>query len=45
MISRAGCTDVDDVLSARQLPNGSIEIGVHIADVSAFVRQVSLPLW
>ena len=36
----AGCTDVDDALSARQLPNGQLEVGVHIADVSHFVAQV-----
>ncbi len=34
------CTDVDDALSARQLPNGQIEVGVHIADVSYFVKKV-----
>lgn len=32
-----GCTDIDDALSARLLPNGHVEIGVHIADVSSFV--------
>jgi hypothetical protein len=31
---------VDDALSVRELPNGSFEIGVHIADVSHFVQQV-----
>lgn len=36
----ADCTDVDDVLSARQLDSGDIQIGVHIADVSAFVLPV-----
>lgn len=40
LLLRADCTDVDDVLSARQLDDGAIEIGVHIADVSAFVRPV-----
>jgi len=30
---------VDDALSARLLPHGAIEIGVHIADVSLFVNQ------
>ncbi|KAL3693434.1 hypothetical protein R1sor_007085 [Riccia sorocarpa] len=34
--------DVDDALSVRRLPNGFLEIGVHIADVSYFVRQGSL---
>jgi len=30
---------VDDALHARALANGGFEIGVHIADVSHFVRQ------
>lgn len=30
--------DFDDALSVRTLPNGNYEIGVHIADVSHFVR-------
>ncbi len=30
--------DFDDALSVRTLPDGKIEIGVHIADVSYFVR-------
>lgn len=33
-----GCTDIDDALHCRQLPNGNFEVGVHIADVSHFVR-------
>lgn len=33
-----GCTDIDDALHARHLPNGNIEVGVHIADVSHFIR-------
>ena len=33
-----GCTDIDDALHVRELPNGNYEIGVHIADVSHFVR-------
>lgn len=33
-----GCTDIDDALHSRLLPNGNIEIGVHIADVSHFIR-------
>ena len=36
----AGCTDVDDALSTRPLPNGQVEVGVHIADVSHFVQKV-----
>ena len=39
-IDPPGCTDVDDALSARRLPGGGYEMGVHIADVSNFVRQV-----
>lgn len=30
--------DFDDALSVRKLENGNIEVGVHIADVSFFVR-------
>lgn len=30
--------DFDDALSVRKLPDGLIEVGVHIADVSFFVR-------
>lgn len=30
--------DFDDALSVRTLPNGNYEVGVHIADVSHFVR-------
>ena len=30
--------DFDDALSVRTLPNGNIEVGVHIADVSFFVK-------
>ncbi|KAF8376338.1 dis-3 [Pristionchus pacificus] len=33
-----GCTDIDDALHARLLPDGNIEVGVHIADVTHFVR-------
>lgn len=30
--------DFDDALSVRTLPNGNTEVGIHIADVSFFVR-------
>lgn len=30
--------DFDDALSVKKLPNGNVEIGVHIADVSFYVR-------
>ena len=33
-----GCVDVDDAMSVRKLKSG-YEIGVHIADVSFFVRE------
>jgi len=36
-IDPPGCTDIDDALHARLLPNGNIEVGVHIADVTHFV--------
>ncbi|KZS89536.1 RNB-domain-containing protein [Sistotremastrum niveocremeum HHB9708] len=36
-IDPPGCQDIDDALHARMLPNGNIEAGVHIADVSRFV--------
>lgn len=37
-IDPPGCQDIDDALHARPLPNGHFEVGVHIADVSHFVR-------
>ena len=33
-----GCRDIDDALHSKLLPNGNLEIGVHIADVTYFVR-------
>lgn len=36
-IDPPGCTDIDDALHARLLSNNTIEVGVHIADVSHFV--------
>ena len=33
-----GCTDIDDALHYRELDNGNCEVGVHIADVSHFIR-------
>ncbi|XP_057280054.1 exosome complex exonuclease RRP44 [Pezoporus wallicus] len=33
-----GCTDIDDALHCREIENGNIEVGVHIADVSHFIR-------
>ncbi|KAJ5544902.1 hypothetical protein N7461_007206 [Penicillium sp. DV-2018c] len=37
-IDPPGCQDIDDALHARLLPNGNFEVGVHIADVSHFVK-------
>jgi exosome complex exonuclease DIS3/RRP44 len=37
-IDPPNCQDIDDALHARPLPNGNFEVGVHIADVSHFVR-------
>ena len=37
-IDPVGCQDIDDALHARPLPNGHYEVGVHIADVSHFVK-------
>ncbi len=33
-----GCTDIDDALHCRELDGDLLEVGVHIADVSHFVR-------
>ncbi|XP_053792692.1 exosome complex exonuclease RRP44 [Vidua chalybeata] len=33
-----GCTDIDDALHCREIGNGTLEVGVHIADVSHFIR-------
>jgi exosome complex exonuclease DIS3/RRP44 len=33
-----GCVDIDDALHCRPLANGVYEAGVHIADVTHFVR-------
>uniref|UniRef100_A0A8C6SSB1 DIS3-like exonuclease 1 n=1 Tax=Neogobius melanostomus TaxID=47308 RepID=A0A8C6SSB1_9GOBI len=41
-IDPAGCEDVDDTLSVRSLSGGRLELGVHIADVTHFVREGSL---
>jgi ribonuclease R len=33
--------DFDDALSLKELPNGNYEVGIHIADVSHYVREGS----
>lgn len=32
------CQDIDDALHAHELPNGNLSVGVHIADVTNFVK-------
>ena len=42
-IDPKGCEDVDDTLSVRSFADGTLlELGVHIADVTHFVREGSL---
>ncbi|OAQ98015.1 hypothetical protein LLEC1_01983 [Akanthomyces lecanii] len=40
-IDPVGCQDIDDALHARKLPSGNYEVGVHIADVSHFVKPAN----
>ncbi|XP_040270225.1 DIS3-like exonuclease 1 isoform X1 [Bufo bufo] len=40
-IDPEGCEDVDDALSIRALRSGHLELGVHIADVTHFVKPNS----
>lgn len=40
-IDPPGCTDIDDALHVKLLPNGNYQIGVHIADVSHYVKEGS----
>ncbi|PWW79945.1 RNB-domain-containing protein [Tuber magnatum] len=37
-IDPPGCQDIDDALHANRMPNGNYEVGVHIADVTHFVK-------
>ena len=37
-VDPVGCTDIDDALHCRMLDDGNYECGVHIADVSHFIR-------
>ena len=36
-----GCTDIDDALHFKRISDNEVEIGVHIADVTAFVAHDS----
>lgn len=36
-----GCTDIDDALHFRKISEDEVEVGVHIADVTAFVAHDS----
>jgi len=38
-IDPIGCTDIDDALHAYKLPNGNFNVGVHIADVTYYVKE------
>jgi ribonuclease R len=40
-IDPADARDHDDALAVRELPNGHFEVGIHIADVSHYVRPGS----
>jgi ribonuclease R len=41
-IDPATARDFDDAISAQRLPDGGVRVWVHIADVSAYVREGSL---
>ncbi|KAL4172540.1 hypothetical protein KRP22_007704 [Phytophthora ramorum] len=40
-IDPPNCKDIDDALHAKLLPNGNLQVGVHIADVTHFVAPGS----
>ncbi|TMW65317.1 hypothetical protein Poli38472_007959 [Pythium oligandrum] len=40
-IDPPNCKDIDDALHASVLPNGNLQVGVHIADVTHFVHPGS----
>jgi exosome complex exonuclease DIS3/RRP44 len=37
-IDPPGCKDIDDALHCMELPNGNYQVGVHIADVTHYVK-------
>jgi DIS3-like exonuclease 1 len=41
-IDPKGSQDIDDALSIHKLPDGTIRMGCHIADVAHFVKEGSL---
>lgn len=40
-IDPPGCKDIDDALHCLRLPNGNYQVGVHIADVTHYVKAGS----
>lgn len=40
-IDPPGCKDIDDALHCVKLPNGNFQVGVHIADVTHYVKAGS----
>ena len=40
-IDPPGCKDIDDAIHVEKKNNGNIEIGIHIADVSHFIKKNS----
>ena len=40
-IDSEGALDLDDALSVVRLPNGHLQLGIHISDVSFFVEPGS----
>ena len=41
-IDPKGCEDIDDCIHYRKLQNGSVEIGIHISDVSSYIPVNSI---
>lgn len=37
-----GTTELDDAVHAKKLPDGKVEIGIHVADIAHFVKSNSL---
>eukprot|EP00536_Pseudo-nitzschia_multiseries_P002649 jgi/Psemu1/251888/estExt_Genewise1Plus.C_350138 len=40
-VDPVGCQDIDDTFHVHLLPNGDVEVGVHIADVTHFLSHES----